>query len=132
MYFFSFTPEFLVKDRISRRTLISGPSNNGLYSLSAIPSSSPFPQASLAEKASSACWHQRLGHPHLRVLRQIINFNNLPCSTNKLDSLCTACQLGKSSRLSLSKSSNSSPHVLELIFSDVRGPALVLSSNGHR
>lgn len=58
--FFEFHPShFCVKDQVTKQTLLTGPSKDGLYSFSSVP-----PSVSLTEKASSECWHHRLGHPH--------------------------------------------------------------------
>ncbi|KAH0765347.1 hypothetical protein KY285_001218 [Solanum tuberosum] len=67
--FFEFhTSHFLVKDRASRTPLLSGRSDDGLYSLNLQPSysksSSKSPSTFLPAKMSSAYWHLRLGHPH--------------------------------------------------------------------
>ena len=39
-------------------------------------------------------WHQRLGHPSVKVLRQVLNLYNP--SLNKGLEFCNACQYGKS------------------------------------
>lgn len=62
----------------------------------------------------------------------MLNCFSLPVSNKTLHKLCTACQLGKSSKLTLSISPFKSKHVLDLIYSDVWGPAPCLSSGGHR
>lgn len=46
--------------------------------------------------------------------------------------LCSACQMGKSSRLSLVLKNNYSHNFLELVFSDVRGPVPIPSISGYR
>ncbi|KAH0767944.1 hypothetical protein KY285_003815 [Solanum tuberosum] len=66
---FEFHPShFLVKDRASRTPLLSGQSDDGLFSLNLQPSysksSSKSPSAFLSSRTSSACWHLHLGHPH--------------------------------------------------------------------
>lgn len=52
-----------------------------------------------------------------------------------MDSLCTACQLGKGKSSRLSRFNglhcSTSTSVLKLIFSDVQGFALIFSYNGH-
>lgn len=129
--FFEFHPSFvLIKDQVTRKTLLQGRTESGLYK---IPASFPVsPSAHLSERVDSVCWHRRLGHQHQRVMRQILTQNNWPCSTNKQPPLCHGCQLGKSSRLSLpvTKSVCSAP--LELVFSDVWGPSPMPSTDGHR
>ena len=78
-------------------------------------------------------WHQHFGHPHSNVVRSIVKQFKFPCS-NKSVSLnnCQACSLGKMHHLSLSSTYNRSSSPLELIHSDVWGPAPLLSFNGDR
>jgi len=49
-----------------------------------------------------------------------------------MNNLCSACQLGKSHKLSLHLPVNKSTSVLQLIFADVYGPSPFLSSDGHK
>lgn len=131
--FFEFHPTyFVVKDRKSGRALLSGPSKHGMYQFStSIFSSPPSPSAFLSAKASSDRWHNRLGHPHSRVLHQILRDNKLPVSIHNM-TLCHACQLGKASRLHLPLTNNRVTSVLELLYSDVWGPSPYLSMEGHK
>ncbi|KAH0781698.1 hypothetical protein KY290_001296 [Solanum tuberosum] len=59
---------FITLDRASRTPLLSGRSDDRLYSLNLQPSysksSSKSPSTFLSAKMSSAYWHLRLGHPH--------------------------------------------------------------------
>jgi hypothetical protein len=66
-----------------------------------------------------------LGHPSFEVVRRVISTNNLPCSSevNK-ETVCDACQQAKSHQLLYSVSTSKSSAPLELIFSDVCGPAI--------
>jgi hypothetical protein len=54
----------------------------------------------------------------------VVASNNLPCSfeSNK-ESVCDACQKGKSHQLPYPKSSSTSSYPLELVYSDVWGHA---------
>ena len=70
-------------------------------------------------------WHRRLGHPSSIIVSKIISQNKLPCvslSNNEL--VCDACQKGMSHQLPYPKSISESKFPLELIFSDVWGPAI--------
>lgn len=65
-------------------------------------------------------WHNRLGHPHARVLGRVLK----SCSVNKsiVDrslGLCTTCQLSKSARFPLLRVGRSSSRVLDLIYTDI-------------
>jgi hypothetical protein len=77
-------------------------------------------------------WHSRLGHPALRIVRQVLSSHHLPINKNKTLQVCHACQLGKSHRFPFSSSSSRSSFPLDLIFTDVWGPAPKLSYNGNR
>jgi len=69
-------------------------------------------------------WHNRLGHPASAVVKQVISNNNLPVLDQSIsESVCDACQQAKSHQLPYSRSSSVSKFPLELVFSDVWGPA---------
>lgn len=89
---------------------------------------SPSDSVQVAESISSTLWHLRLGHPHNKSLHQLIRNSGLSCSTFNSKKVCHGCQLGKSSRRPLHLSSSRSNSPLELVFSDVWGPASVLSN----
>jgi histone deacetylase 1/2 len=61
------------------------------------------------------------------VVHQVLSKNKLPFvhEANK-ESICDTCQKGKSHQLRYPKSTSISSAPLELVFSDVRGPALTL------
>ena len=120
--FLEFHPSFfLVKDQATKKTILRGRSSGGLY---------PFPSSSSARgkvacsatKISVDMWHHRLGHPSISVVRQVVSRNNLP-HVSSPESVCDACQQAKSHQLPYSRSSSTSSAPLELVFSDVWGPA---------
>jgi histone deacetylase 1/2 len=76
-----------------------------------------------AAKSSSSLWHKRLGHPSSGVVHQVLHDNEIPFSESKKESVCDACQMAKSHQLPYPKSSSVSTSPLELVFSDVWGPA---------
>jgi hypothetical protein len=130
--FFEFHPSFFcVKDLFSGVTLLSGKSKNGLYPLHSLQWLIK-PTALLRERVSVEQWHSRLGHPAFRIVRQVLSSYHLPISKNKTLPVCHACQLDKSHRFPFSFSSSRSSFPLELIFTDVWGPAPKLSYNGNR
>ena len=65
-----------------------------------------------------------MGHPFLPIVTRVISGNSLPClaESNK-EYVYDACQQAKSYQLRYPRSSSVSSHPLELIFSDVWGPA---------
>jgi hypothetical protein len=111
---------FLIKNRIMRRPLFRGRCHKGLYPL---PTSFTR-QAIGVSKPSFHKWHSRLGHPAVHIVHKVISLHNLPCHSevNK-DSVCDACQQAKSHQLSYPKSTSVSSQPLELVYSDVWGPA---------
>jgi len=89
-------------------------------------------QAYSAAKVSFDRWHHRLGHPATPIVEKVIRQFNLPVSldSNK-HSVCDACQKAKSHQLPFPNSSTVSQHPLELVYSDVWGPA-PNSVGGHK
>jgi hypothetical protein len=57
------------------------------------------------------------------VVQQVLRDNNIPFSESNKNSVCDVCQQGKSHQLPYPKSSSVSTSPLELVFSDVWGPA---------
>jgi hypothetical protein len=71
-----------------------------------------------------ARWHHRLGHASLPIVQRVVNKNGLFFSKEVIDmSVCVACQRAKSHQLPFPKSTSVSKVHLELMFSDVWGPA---------
>jgi hypothetical protein len=93
-----------------------------MYLLPSAPASSK--QALGVNKVPLERWHHRLGHPSFRIVERVLRDHKLPCSfdSNK-DVVCDACQRAKSHQLPYPVSTSVSSHPLELIFSDVWGPA---------
>jgi hypothetical protein len=86
----------------------------------------PLPRTSFVD------WHARLGHPVDRIVRHVLSKFQLPYVPNKKLTICHACQHGKSHQLPFLPSDHKSSAPLDLIFSDVWGPSLILSNNGAR
>jgi hypothetical protein len=120
--FLEFHPNFfLIKDRDTKATLLEGPCRKGLYPL---PPMTGAKQAFGVNKVSFDRWHSRLGHTSISIVEKVLRTYKLPyvVDSNK-DSLCDACQQAKSHQLPYPKSTSISSHPLELVFSDVWGPA---------
>jgi hypothetical protein len=114
---------FLIKDRASRIILLSGKCRGGLYPLESIPSKFNK-QAFNTSTILVHRWHSRPGHPSYSVIRFILSQNKIYCSTNvDKESVCDPCQQAKSHQLPYSRSSSVSKFPLELVYSDVWGPA---------
>jgi hypothetical protein len=127
--FFEFHPyHFLIKDTTTRIPLLRGRCVGGLYPLS-FHGAPMTPAALLASRPSADMWHQRLGHPGSFALQKVFSQNNLLCfPSNKSATVCNACQMAKSHQLPFHNSSALSTVPLELVHTDVWGPALHSSS----
>jgi hypothetical protein len=109
----------LVKDRATREVLLRGRIHQGLYALEAPP-----PEVFSVVRTSAFHWHARLGHPASPIVSHVLHRHELPTSsTNKSLAVCDACQQGRSHQLPFVSSSRVVTTPLELVFSDVWGPA---------
>jgi hypothetical protein len=120
--FLEFHPNFfLIKDRDTKTILLEGPCNKGMYPL---PSTTGAKQAFGVNKVSFDRWHSRLGHASVPIVEKVLRTHKLSffVDSNK-DSVCDACQQAKSHQLPYPTSTSVSSHPLELVFSDVWGPA---------
>ena len=72
---------------------------------------------------SAYTWHLRLGHPNSQALKLVLNHCNFKIPVKDELSFCSACCMGKIHRFpsKLSQTVYNSP--LELIYSDLWGPA---------
>ena len=119
----------IIKEEGTRRPLLKGTVRDRLYLLT---SDNKSPVAYAAEKVAMDQWHQRLGHPHFKVLHSIISTYGLPALAYNKISPCDACLSSKSHKLSYSIPQHSTCRPLELIHSDLWGPSPVLSHLGHK
>lgn len=93
-----------------------------------LKSSHHHPSANVTTKASKASWHHRLGHPASPILSKIISIQSLPISNSQSSySWCDSCLSSKSHRLPFGVSSLSCTFPLEIIYTDVWGPAPFVS-----
>jgi hypothetical protein len=90
------------------------------------PLSSPTHKLILsAIKPSADQWHRHLGHPAHDIVLHVIRSNNLSCSGSlSQDHVCDAYLRAKAHQFPYSKSSSQSTAPLELMYSDVWGPAI--------
>jgi len=117
-----------VKD-YSGTVLHRGHVSNGLYHFSTknVP-----PQAFSSVRISFDQWHRRLGHAASQVVQRVLSSNKLPVDKIKRHYVCPDCQLAKSHALPFTNSTYVSKSPLDLIFTDVWGPASVTSTIGAR
>lgn len=77
-------------------------------------------------------WHARLGHPHVKTLQNVMNKLHVNGSPSNKIPFCEACQFGKMQQISFPISDLKTKAPLELIYSDLWGPAPVVSSEGYK
>ncbi|KAM0942885.1 putative RNA-directed DNA polymerase [Dioscorea sansibarensis] len=118
-------------DNATQRILHQGKCRNGLYNLAGMSRSKARPtpsrfQAFLSVRPSEELWHRRLGQPASSTVQAVLQCNKLDVAsfTNDSPFVCDACQQAKSHQLPFQLSSNVSKKSLELIHSDVWGPAI--------
>jgi histone deacetylase 1/2 len=126
--FVEFHPfDVFVKDRVTRDVLLRGRCRQDLYS----PDDPVVSQVFSGVRTSSSQWHSRLGHPASSIVSHVLQRHDLPTtSSHKSLAVCDACQQGKSHQLPFVSSSRVVKGPLELVFSDVWGPAQT-SVSGH-
>jgi hypothetical protein len=129
MYSLNFTCFiFLSRTPPTRTPLLCDRSIGGLYPFS-FHGINQLPAALLAARPTLDLWYQRLGHLGIYTLRQVLSHNSLLVSPmNKHASVCNACQMAKSFQLPFCDSINTTFTPLELIHTDVWGPAIQSSS----
>ena len=132
--------KFLIQDLPSGKVLYKGLSENGLYPIHTTHPSvqtntaSPSVSAFLSSKNKWQLWHHRLGHPSDRVLVSALpSLSSCISVQNKhVQHHCKHCLIGKMHKLPFEHSKFQSTQPLELIHSDVWGPAPITSFNGYR
>jgi hypothetical protein len=136
---------FSIQDRLSGKPLYKGLSRDGLYPIhglslplqsnsspSSLSSPSPTCLQSVCSKVSDAdLWHARLGHPQHRVLRHLLPQFSSP-SNSSAPKFCKDCIQGKMTQLPFHSSNTSADFPLQIVYSDVWGPAPITSVNGFR
>ena len=113
---------FVVKDRESKKRVLQGRCEAGLYPIH--PSEINATKCAMFTASSSKeQWHRRLGHPSSQVVHSILRLNKIPfCNSHA--HVCNACQMAKSYQLPFPLSNHVSTAPLELIYTDVWGPAI--------
>ena len=85
--FIEFHPFFcLVKDNKTGHVMLKGTHKDGLYVLHSIHKHHAY----LGEKAPTETWHNRLGHPHFRILQSIFKNFELPLTHQLSHYVCDA------------------------------------------
>jgi hypothetical protein len=84
------------------------------------------------ERTSLDGWHKRLGHPSFKIVRNLVNHFFLPVAPNKMNSLCSSCSINKAHQLPFRPTSFQSHAPLDIIYTDVWGPAHCVGLDGSR
>jgi hypothetical protein len=104
-----------------------------ISSFTIIPSFPSFPLLSFACNVIGSghkMWHKCLSHPNSDVLRTLFKsglLENKACSSLNLSFNCTSCKLGKSKVLHFPHHASRASQCFDIIHSDVRGIAPVVS-----
>ncbi|TXG69141.1 hypothetical protein EZV62_004076 [Acer yangbiense] len=85
----------------------------------------------MAARTNSVLWHAKLGHPAPLILKRVLQTLHFPFNVNS-PHFCDSCKLGKLHRLPYKRNDITAKVPLELIYSDIWGPAPILSNDGYR
>lgn len=113
-----------VKDKVTGKVLLKGIRKDGLYQLYDATQTNKDACAYLSVKEN---WHRKLGHPNNKALDRVLKICNIKTSPSDQLEFCEACQLGKSHLLPFKPSSSHAQEFLELVHTDVWGPAPINS-----
>ena len=137
--------QFLIVDLATGKVLYQGLSKDGVYPIpfpsqlsvnSAIASSLAFKSSVTTLVSNEAMlWHQRLGHPCSKLLHSTLSSFNNSFKISIHDDICSQCKScisAKMHKLSFPQHVMSSTSPLQLVHSDVWGPAPVTSTLGYK
>jgi hypothetical protein len=118
---------FKIKDKHTGWIMAMGRKRQGLYTLDSGGAVAAL-TAVKSGKAPVDIWHQRLGHPHSKLLhvlasKHVIDVSNW-LNTKKV---CSSCQMGKSCHLSFNSNNKIASAPLIKIHCDLWGPASIAS-----
>ncbi|PKU80692.1 Retrovirus-related Pol polyprotein from transposon TNT 1-94 [Dendrobium catenatum] len=120
---------FYFKDLQTHQILLRGPCTDGLYNIKT-PSNNAPKVALHSEAGRTVPWHDRLGHPNRKILTRIASCNpalKIDCNFSS----CSWCNNAKHHKLSFNKTDHRSIAPLDLIHTDVWGPAPTVSNSGY-
>jgi hypothetical protein len=118
---------FKIKDKHTGWIMAMGRKRQGLYTLDSGGAVAALTAVKLG-KAPVDIWHQRLGHPHSKLLhvlasKHVIDVSNW-LNTKKV---CSSCQMGKSCHLSFNSNNKIAFAPLIKIHCDLWGPVSIAS-----
>jgi hypothetical protein len=115
---------FLIKDLVTKATLYKGHSRDGLYSFQ------PEFSSIKSFAASLSTWHARLGHASTTTVCRVLESSDISFGSSSNSSICLACSISKSHKLSFWHSSFKASGLLDLVCSDLWGPTPIVSNDG--
>ena len=132
--------KFSIQDLPREKVLYKGLRRDDVYPIPPIsslhsPSSFPFTSScNIAVSDQVFLWHNKVGHPCSKVLNFALSDVSSFTISNVSDicSQCTSCISAKMHKLPFPKHVSSSEFPLQLIHSDVWGPAPIVSILEHR
>ncbi|OMO68753.1 Integrase, catalytic core [Corchorus capsularis] len=127
----SFALTDILVDLSTRKPLVQGLNKDGVYEFP--PADSLLEGKTLAlvgTRQNKRIWHQRLGHPSSQTLQFLVNHFDLPCFKNSATELCTSCACNKIHKLPFDLLNFVTKAPLEILFTDVWGPARIPSPDG--
>ena len=145
-----FTNGFVVKDQASKKALLQGNLNYGLYKLSSsapsrryqdpddnklagrtsLTTEVPCMSSTLQLSNKADLWHFRLGHLARKIVNKVLSACSLP--PEHWTGVCEPCQMAKSHRLPFTLSESRASQPFALVHSDLWGPTPVVGTNGAR
>uniref|UniRef100_A0A151UFE4 Retrovirus-related Pol polyprotein from transposon TNT 1-94 n=1 Tax=Cajanus cajan TaxID=3821 RepID=A0A151UFE4_CAJCA len=133
-----------VKSQDSKHTLLEGHFTKGLYvfyNISVGPSVcnsvTTENSNSIRELPNNKCdlyriWHAKLGHVNYKIVHDVMNKCGVSVSKNSTFSLCKSCCLGKLHKKPFYYSTTVYTSPLQLIYTNIWGPAPIPSSSGSK
>jgi histone deacetylase 1/2 len=136
---------FIVKDLHTKKVLMQGRLENGLYKFPVlyknkkmayvgVHNPSTFHSHRLSPVYNKVeLWHHRLGHAVTNIVVQVMQSCNVSYERNKVvvcSTVCSSCQMAKSHRLPPHLSFSRASKPLELIHTDIWGPAMLKFTSG--
>ncbi|KAI0496003.1 hypothetical protein KFK09_022310 [Dendrobium nobile] len=122
---------FVCKDLTTNNQLLRGPCKAGLYKITPTSTTNSQEVACAASTNPNFTWHDRLGHPHFKILKCITQSNSA-LHISPFNTSCTTCIQCKLHKLPFESSISRAHTPLALVHSDVWGPSPVSSTNGFR
>jgi hypothetical protein len=121
-----------IKDKHTRRTILTGILTNGLYALDTdVSSSRSIPYALQASHLSADIWHSRLMHCSSSLVSTIRRINDIPMSPTT-STFYSHCSKVKAHKLPFQPSTATTTAPLQVIHTNLWGPSPISSHNGYR